>query len=203
MPQLMSAPLCIAQQLQASQCVAMTSKQPGCKPSPFCAAGTRSVAMMFRAVVFTFLPTIVELGLVTTVLARKFSASIAAAVLATFVLYVAWTTWMTKVGKHRLALLSGRPSAFRESCCQHLQPDAMVLALSAGRSGTGAALLAAMGPACCKRTSSDVELCHRGASGVTSSTLMSCVSVLLQRAGLSVDCVQQQFRKELLLSQGN
>eukprot|EP00891_Asterochloris_glomerata_P006206 jgi/Astpho2/6206/e_gw1.00088.34.1_t len=58
--------------------------------------GTRSVAMMFRAVVFTFLPTIVELGLVTTVLARKFSASIAAAVLATFVLYVAWTTWMTK-----------------------------------------------------------------------------------------------------------
>lgn len=64
--------------------------------------------MMFRAVVFTFLPTIVELGLVTTVLARKFSASIAAAVLATFVLYVAWTTWMTKVGEDRLALLSGR-----------------------------------------------------------------------------------------------
>ena len=58
------------------------------------------MAMMFRAVVFTFLPTIVELALVTTVLARKFSASIAAAVLATFVLYVAWTTWMTKVGGH-------------------------------------------------------------------------------------------------------
>ena len=75
------------------------------------AAGTRSVAMMFRAVVFTFLPTIVELVLVTTVLARKFSASIAAAVLATFVLYVAWTTWMTKVGEHRLALLSKCPCA--------------------------------------------------------------------------------------------
>ena len=109
--------------------------------------------MMFRAVVFTFLPTIVELGLVTTVLARKFSASIAAAVLATFVLYVAWTTWMTKVGKHRLALLSGRPSAIRDSCCQHLQPDETVLAPSASRSEAVAAPLAAMGAACCRRTS--------------------------------------------------
>ena len=102
------APLCIAQQLHASPC-GHHQQAAWLQAIPACAAGTRSVAMMFRAVVFTFLPTIVELGLVTTVLARKFSASIAAAVLATFVLYVAWTTWMTKVGEGRLALLSGRP----------------------------------------------------------------------------------------------
>lgn len=60
-------------------------------------AGTRSVGMMFRAVVFTFMPTAIELILVCTLLAQRFKPAVALAVLATFVAYVAWTTVMTKV----------------------------------------------------------------------------------------------------------
>ena len=60
-------------------------------------AGTRSVGMMFRAVVFTFMPTAIELVLVCTLLAQRFKPAVALAVLATFVAYVAWTTVMTKV----------------------------------------------------------------------------------------------------------
>ena len=59
--------------------------------------GTRSVGMMFRAVVFTFMPTAIELVLVCTLLARRFQPAVALAVLATFVAYVSWTTIMTKV----------------------------------------------------------------------------------------------------------
>lgn len=58
--------------------------------------GTRSVGMMFRAVVFTFMPTAIELILVCTLLAQRFKPAVALAVLATFVAYVAWTTVMTK-----------------------------------------------------------------------------------------------------------
>ena len=64
-----------------------------------CAAGTRSVAMIFRAVVFTFIPTAIELALVSWLLAKSFSPSVAALVIATFGAYVAWTTLMTKVLK--------------------------------------------------------------------------------------------------------
>ena len=53
--------------------------------------------MMFRAVVFTFMPTAIELVLVCTLLARRFRPEVALAVLATFVTYVWWTTVMTKV----------------------------------------------------------------------------------------------------------
>ena len=53
--------------------------------------------MIFRAVVFTFIPTAIELVLVSWLLARSFSPSVAALVIATFVAYVAWTTLMTKV----------------------------------------------------------------------------------------------------------
>lgn len=53
--------------------------------------------MMFRAVVFTFMPTAIELVLVCTLLARRFRPAVALAVLATFVAYVWWTTVMTKV----------------------------------------------------------------------------------------------------------
>ncbi len=60
-------------------------------------AGTRSVGMMFRAVVFAFMPTAIELILVCTLLAQRFKPAVALAVLATFVAYVAWTTVMTKV----------------------------------------------------------------------------------------------------------
>lgn len=60
-------------------------------------AGTRSVGMMFRAVVFTFMPTAIELILVCTLLAQRFRPAVALAVLVTFVAYVSWTTVMTKV----------------------------------------------------------------------------------------------------------
>ncbi len=56
-------------------------------------AGTRSVAMVFRAVVFTFLPTAFELVLVCGLLARTFQPAVAGSVAA----YVAWTAFMTKV----------------------------------------------------------------------------------------------------------
>ncbi len=68
-----------------------------CIDSTSACAGTRSVGMMFRAVVFTFMPTAIELILVCTLLAQRFKPAVALAVLATFVAYVAWTTVMTKV----------------------------------------------------------------------------------------------------------
>lgn len=57
--------------------------------------GTRSIAVMFRAIVFTFIPTMVELILVAAVLARNFNPIVAVLVVATFVTYVAWTILMT------------------------------------------------------------------------------------------------------------
>ncbi len=63
--------------------------------------GTRSVAMVFRAVVFTFLPTAVELLAVCVLLWRAFSFSVVALVLATFMAYVAWTIALTSVAATR------------------------------------------------------------------------------------------------------
>jgi ABC-type transport system involved in Fe-S cluster assembly fused permease/ATPase subunit len=57
--------------------------------------GTRSVTMVFRAVVFTFAPTALELTLVCALLWKAFSWHVVAIVLATFVAYVAWTVRMT------------------------------------------------------------------------------------------------------------
>ncbi|KAK9857626.1 hypothetical protein WJX84_005358 [Apatococcus fuscideae] len=57
--------------------------------------GTRAVAMVFRAVVFTFIPTFVELVLVCGLLARTFRPLVSLMVVATFVAYVAWTLYMT------------------------------------------------------------------------------------------------------------
>lgn len=57
--------------------------------------GTRAIAVMFRAIVFTFVPTIVELFLVATLLARSFNPIVAVLVVVTFVTYVAWTILMT------------------------------------------------------------------------------------------------------------
>ena len=59
-------------------------------------AGTRSVAMVFRAVVFTFVPTAVELVLVCFLLARIFQPIIAIMVVATFAAYVLWTAQLTR-----------------------------------------------------------------------------------------------------------
>ncbi|KAK9862805.1 hypothetical protein WJX84_006068 [Apatococcus fuscideae] len=57
--------------------------------------GTRAVAMVFRAVVFTFIPTFVELVLVCGLLARTFRPLVSIMVVATFVAYVTWTLYMT------------------------------------------------------------------------------------------------------------
>lgn len=56
--------------------------------------------MVFRAVVFTFIPTIVELVLVCGLLARTFRPLVSIMVVATFVAYVAWTLYMTAVRHH-------------------------------------------------------------------------------------------------------
>ncbi|GAB4819537.1 hypothetical protein N2152v2_006583 [Parachlorella kessleri] len=58
--------------------------------------GTRSVSMIFRAIIFTFVPTAVELALVCAVLARSFHPRVSLAVLATFGAYAAWTVALTK-----------------------------------------------------------------------------------------------------------
>lgn len=58
--------------------------------------GTRSIQTLYRAVIFTFLPTAVELFCVIGLLATHFSVAIAAAVAATFVAYVVWTVFITQ-----------------------------------------------------------------------------------------------------------
>eukprot|EP00878_Enallax_costatus_P034834 GHUV01038718.1.p1 GENE.GHUV01038718.1~~GHUV01038718.1.p1 ORF type:complete len:131 (-),score=8.42 GHUV01038718.1:57-449(-) len=60
-------------------------------------AGTRSIQMLYRAVLFTFAPTFIELVFVITLLATQFSPMVALLVGGTFVLYVAWTLTMTQV----------------------------------------------------------------------------------------------------------
>lgn len=59
--------------------------------------GARSIAMIFRAVVFTLAPTAVELVAVCVLLARSFESKVYMAVLATFVGYFVWTVAMTWV----------------------------------------------------------------------------------------------------------
>lgn len=57
--------------------------------------GSRSISMIFRAVVFTLAPTVLELGAVCALLWTSFQWRISSMVLATFTLYFAWTVWMT------------------------------------------------------------------------------------------------------------
>ena len=63
--------------------------------------GTRSVAMVFRAVVFTFLPTVIELVAVCALLWHVFSGAIVGIVLAAFAAYVAWTIALTSLAASR------------------------------------------------------------------------------------------------------
>lgn len=57
--------------------------------------GARSIAMIFRAVVFTLAPTAAELVAVCWVLSRSFHLRVTALVVATFVAYTAWTVSLT------------------------------------------------------------------------------------------------------------
>lgn len=52
--------------------------------------------MVFRAVVFTFIPTAVELVLVCALLAKSFQPLVAVLVVATFIAYVFWTAQLTQ-----------------------------------------------------------------------------------------------------------
>ncbi len=66
--------------------------------------GTRAVAMIYRAAIFTFLPTILEIMVVCGLLYRAFSPATAGLVLVTFVAYVAWTVTLTGVAAERRKL---------------------------------------------------------------------------------------------------
>lgn len=52
--------------------------------------------MVFRAVVFTFIPTAVELVLVCGLLSRTFTPVVSGLVLGTFVAYTLWTAALTR-----------------------------------------------------------------------------------------------------------
>jgi hypothetical protein len=65
--------------------------------------------MLYRALLFTFLPTSLELAFVCSLLAAKFSAVVAGLVGATFVAYVAWTLKLTQVRRLAARLPGGAP----------------------------------------------------------------------------------------------
>jgi hypothetical protein len=74
-------------------------------------AGTRSIQMLYRAVLFTFAPTFIELIFVVGLLANRFSPMVAVLVGCTFALYVAWTLSMTQVST------AGAAGVLTERCC--------------------------------------------------------------------------------------
>lgn len=59
--------------------------------------GTRSTQTLFRGIVFTLLPTALELLLVCATLGRLFNGAVAAAVATTFAVYVAWTAHYIRI----------------------------------------------------------------------------------------------------------
>ncbi|KAL6753645.1 hypothetical protein V8C86DRAFT_448357 [Haematococcus lacustris] len=59
--------------------------------------GTRSIQMLYRAVIFTFVPTALELLIVCGVLAKAFNPLVGGLVLATFGAYVAWSVTLTQM----------------------------------------------------------------------------------------------------------
>lgn len=73
---------------------------PCCRYSwlPVCrSAGPRAIQQIYRAVIFIFLPTIMELVAVTTVLVKTFSPLVGGLVGATFLLYSIWSIILTQV----------------------------------------------------------------------------------------------------------
>ena len=53
--------------------------------------GTRSVQSLFRSLVFTFMPIVVEMSIVCFTLSKLFNLAVVGVVLTTFVAYVLWT----------------------------------------------------------------------------------------------------------------
>lgn len=82
--------------------------------------------MVFRAVVFTFVPTAVELVLVCFLLGRIFKPIIAVMVVGTFVAYVFWTAQLTKAAAKvyaRPKLASEMPSS---ACISRVKSDMFI-----------------------------------------------------------------------------
>ncbi len=63
--------------------------------------GTRSIQLLYRAVLFTFVPTALELLFVCGVLGHTFSPLVGWLVMATFAAYFTWSVFMTQVGGWR------------------------------------------------------------------------------------------------------
>ena len=85
--------------------------------------------MVFRAVVFTFIPTAVELVLVCGLLSRTFTPIVSGLVLGTFVAYTLWTAALTRaaaeVGMPNIHCASpkcGPPPVWRTSSRQPAKP---------------------------------------------------------------------------------
>lgn len=81
--------------------------------------GSRSIAVIFRAIAFTAIPTLLELAAVCTILARTFDARVSALVLTTFAAYAGWTIAIARVraagGSTRLIV--GGWGGQVEGCC--------------------------------------------------------------------------------------
>ena len=80
--------------------------------------GSRSVAMVFRAVVWTFVPTLIELTAVCALLASRFSVREAGAVAATFAAYTAFTVRLTTAAaaaRQRVNALDAAPAAVQST----------------------------------------------------------------------------------------
>ena len=60
-------------------------------------AGTRSIQMLYRTLLFIFLPSFLELLVVCALLAHKHSTGTALIVAITFATYTAWTLSLTQV----------------------------------------------------------------------------------------------------------
>ena len=78
------------------------------------------MSMIFRAIAFTFVPTVVELALVSVVMARTFSPLVSALVVLTFAAYVLFSIGMTQVRHGCQTWVSVRGPQCPPATCQHL-----------------------------------------------------------------------------------
>jgi hypothetical protein len=80
--------------------------------------GAKSISMIFRAVLFTLVPTALELVAVCYLLARSFELQVWSLVIATFVVYFLWTVALTWVRSCASACLL-QVAAIIDTCCVH------------------------------------------------------------------------------------
>ncbi len=93
--------------------------------------------MVFRAVVFTFVPTAIELVLVCGLLARTFAPAVASLVVATFIAYVLWTASLTRAAAEaRRASKQGRQQEWAHVLA-HVHPCNCARCMQACVAGAG------------------------------------------------------------------